>query len=381
MPTAITSQKYSQAAQDKFTALEALFRDGSDSYWRLANAFDTMIDFLTTINASEAPTLNKIVEDRYNDSLNAPPPRGLGGYDNAWFDDFGWWTIASQRAVSGNLFPPGFFQDVQQQCWTRFTGNAPYVWERRAPGSYASCRPAYEGGLWNEYWKGTSSQYPGPKGADPTSGSLEGIQNTVSNALYLIAAQRVGDLSAADREFAFFSQWFGDSQQSLWWQEMPDAALVRERAGHFYGDSSQAPGFQRSWAWTGDQGLILGALTDRMRLKPADRPDLLKRATLLLTGVRRFLIDGGGLLLPWTSTGDVPDGDATDYATGPGVFWRYALHAFRTDSDLRAILSTRYFQDFLKVNADAAAQSSGERSLDELTNDVAVLVAAANMVP
>ena len=112
------------------------------------------------------------------------------------------------------------FREFMSECWKRFTGNAPYVWDRRKPGTYNNCEPAVTGGVWNEYWKGTSSSYPGPKNADPTLRTLEGIQNTVTNTVYLMAAQRLGDTdpnakAAAERVFAFLLTWFSKKPHPL----------------------------------------------------------------------------------------------------------------------------------------------------------------------
>ena len=86
----------------------------------------------------------KLVLQQYTASLNQ-----LGGYNAAWFDDFGWWSVASQRATVSSAFNPDAkkaFAANLSECWSRFTGNAPYVWDRRKPGTFNNCQPAVAGG-------------------------------------------------------------------------------------------------------------------------------------------------------------------------------------------------------------------------------------------
>ena len=166
MIAATTTNRYREAAETKFSQLQAVYSASNASFWKLGNTFDTMVDYLEVINGSSADTVAKLVLQEYTASLN-----NLGGYDAAWFDDFGWWTVASQRATVSPVFKSDAkkaFEANLNECWSRFTGDAPYVWDRREPGTFDSCQPAVTGGVWNEYWKGTSSIYPGPKNADPT---------------------------------------------------------------------------------------------------------------------------------------------------------------------------------------------------------------------
>ena len=379
MPATALTNDYRQAATKIF---EWLMQSYDSSYWILGHSFDTIIDYLDNVDHSKAADVGNMVVKQYQIALNK-----TGGYDSAWFDDFGWWTVATQRAVGKPFFTPeakNQFRGIMSECWKRFTGNAPYVWDRRPPGTFDDYRPAVDGGAWNEYWEGTSSTFPGPKHGDPKSGTLQGIQNTVTNALYLVAAQRLGGTdpdakAAAEREYNFLSNWLWQQQQDpLWWpQNGPNAALVRERVSHFY-NGKEDTGFQKDWAWTGDQGLILGALTDRMRLD--DYQAVLGRAKQLLTGVRSSLVDGSGMLGPWSNSGSVPDGDTGDYETGVGVFWRNVLYTWKNNPDLRAFLSDPAYQQFVRVNGNEAVNAPQTSDLVTLTNQLAVLVAAAVML-
>lgn len=381
MATTVAPGGYREAARAKLDALTKV-PAGNLAYWKLGNTLDTMIDYLDHVDRGAAGAVAGMVEAQYGPAL-----AGLGGYGGAWFDDLGWWTVAALRGGSRPYFEAGFrgfLADVREKCWSHFAENAPFVWERRIrnPDRFAGYEPALGGGVWNEYWTGTTG-YPGPNDGDPSSGTLQGIQNTVTNTLFLMAAQRLPAPGLAQREFAFLYGWFGASPNPLWWPQTPtgSAGLVRERVSHF-ADGTADSGFEPGWAWTGDQGLVLGALADRMRMpdeKPEERADLLRRTRALLQGVAQSLaVDH--VLQPWNDISGVPQGDVSDYATGTGVFWRNVLHAWNTVPELRSTIGALPFQDLLRASADAAAKSDDPGDGTALTNDVSVLVAALVML-
>jgi hypothetical protein len=127
------------------------------------------------------------------------------GYDPAktWFDDYGWWTIATGRAAGKTFFDKDTrtkLDAIKTDRWKRFTNTAPHVWEFHKPGTFSNCRPA---------------------GGDPTTGTLLGKQNTVTNAVYLLSAQVVKDDAADQDEFNFLDAWFkvtAPVPQHFWWQ-------------------------------------------------------------------------------------------------------------------------------------------------------------------
>jgi hypothetical protein len=81
-------------------------------------------------------------------------------------------------------------------------------------------------------------------------------------------------------------------------------------------------------------------------------------------------------------TGCVPDFDTSDYQVGSGVFWRNALYVWKNNPDLLALLKGAEFQTTLRASADAAAKPlTGNESIETLTNQTAVLVAATAILP
>ena len=387
MPTPTPTTEYQVTAKKKFEALMTAYRapitkDGP-SYWRYGNSFDTIIDFLALIDKTAADSVADTVHTQYYASLNA-----LGGYNAVWFDDFGWWTIAASRAAKESFFKPEArknFQVIVQDCWSRFTANAPKVWERHPP-KFDAYRPAVPDGVWNGYWDDTEKG-EGPKSGDPTTGGLEGIQNTVTNCVYLISAQRLGvndgeAKEAAKREFRFLYKWFTEESPALfWYQPLGGAILVRERVSHFFGDKTNAPGFQENWAWTGDQGLAIRGLVDRtllMGVGPDERGRLIDNAEKIIEGVMLSLVDKAGVVQAYSKkSGIVPDGDTKDYDTGPGVFWRNLLYAWTAVPELKAYINQAAYQQMLRASAQAAVNANTDNeTFNELTNDLSVLVAA-----
>jgi hypothetical protein len=386
----MSTNSYRTAATNNFNALKKLY-EGNDyppcdgvAFWKLGTSFDTMIDYFDVIDSTGASSFSRTVFAQFNASAMC-----LGGLDNAWFDDFGWWTVAAQRALQKSYFDPLIFQRIHDQCWQRFRDNAPYVWERRKPGTFNDYGPAVLNGVWNAYWDGTSCQYPGPKNGDPSNKELIGIQNTVTNALFLMSAQRdPNSQQEAENEFGFLFTWLNNAPglPFLWWSFGPNVGLVRERVSGFAGGKSaqgQCPapaGFQPNWAWTGDQGLMLGNLSDAIPLQPKHAPLLLAMAKAIITGALQALFSNGQLQ-NYTTTGCVPDGDVNDYQTGTGVFWRNVLHVWKTNSNLRTFLNQPDYQKMLRASADAVVNASpAGQSIETLTNRTAVLVAATAML-
>jgi hypothetical protein len=369
MPTPLDD--YRKAAQDKFGTLSKHIPHFV--YWRLGNSLDTMIDYFANIERSTADDVAGTVITQGTNALKDT--------SGIWFDDFGWWTISTTRAAQQTFFSDTVrkqFADLSSQCWKLFHERAPYTWERHNPETYKDYGPAVGGGVWNEYWTGTPPIWTGPKDGDPTVGNLHGIQNTVTNAVYLISAQRRSE-PAAKLAYEFFNDWlFLQAQPALWWRQ-DKGALIRERVSRF-ANVDPAPGFQDDWAWTGDLALVMGIFLNRIALG-IDREVAVKLVTGLLVGARLSLIDSKGLLQPWTASGQVPAAnvnewaDTPDYLTGTGVFWRYLLQAWKlNNSDLRKLIGSTDYKAFIRNNADVALKQ--ETDLDKLSNQIAVLVAA-----
>lgn len=315
------------------------------------------------VNPADAKGFAQIALDRYTTTKPT------------WYDDYGWWGIAALKASRHPelLGPPGAFQKPALDCWGAMTKLALTVWQRYGR-QYPDYGPRFTGGAWNFDWSDSNPKNP--------TNTLEGIQNTVTNALYLVlstrlaeAAQRSPYRASADNEFKFLKQWLelaSDAERLL----APDTGLVRERVST-YASGRGVDGYQKSWYWTGDQGLVVGGLVDRMRLVGTGSPDYkyaLDTARGVLAAVLKSLVKPDGTLCAWRGS-KVPRNDTDDYGTGPAVFMRYLLYAYQQSAALRAtVLSCLDV-----VEKTAATTSTDYPELVNQTNDLAALVTAYQM--
>jgi hypothetical protein len=382
----MTIDEIKKAAHDTFVVLKSLFQDPSCNVnWRLGHSFDTIVDYLVT-NPADADGFGKIAIAKYAD------------VKNHWYDDFGWWSIATLNASQHkDLFGAvvcGQFQKIAVSCWTSL-GAATGVWDKwKANELFAPLEPNFPGGVWNSDWDSTAGA-----GCNPLNPKDElcGYQNTVTNGLYLVSASRLHRFfndgkyrAAAEREYAFLLRWFINTRSSLLnYYDLNDKsrAVVRERVPR-YKSSAKVYGYRPTFAWAGDQGLILGGLVDRMLNEPDPNDQMLGFAENILAGTKEYLtVDG--ILLPWWPD-PAPDGDRYDYRTGTGVFMRYLSYAYQSKlkkPDLKTYLTKNYW-DFVRENVEYVLQYPSPKTgtdpnalLITLTNDLATLVAGIVMLP
>jgi hypothetical protein len=362
------------AAEQTFTELSQAYSTGDAPYWQLGHFFDTALDYFTVVSAASAAQFGKDACANFDAKTSGDQ------WPSYWYDDHGWWGIAALRASGhpdwfGSLVPK--FQAIATRCWTTMDTMAPTVWDRRPrPGGtdpFAALQPLFPGGVWNFEWTTDGS-------CDPTSSdALCGIQNTVTNALYLIQAARrfeaYGDptcRAAAGREYGFLDQWFHVAApiDPLLNRSASGSAIVRERVSS-YRRGGRAAGYVPDRAWSGDQGLIVGALLDSAPIV-GDDSTLVALAQAILAGTLEQF-GGGGVLAPWIPPSS---GWTDDYLTGPAAFFRYVLHAYATNATLRAWMSDESsgYPAFIDANAEHAASQPPGGDMIDLTNALAALV-------
>src|SRR5262249_50244395 len=140
---------YPTAAESKFNALVRNI-DQAD-FWKTANALDTMIDFVLEIETpskkeKSASGVAKAVSDRYNEIKNEKHGQ-KHGLDRYWYDDFGWWVVATDRLVKSEVFKAYWdtFKQIRDDSWNRMK-EAPNVWKLPA---FKDFQPAVPDGVWN----------------------------------------------------------------------------------------------------------------------------------------------------------------------------------------------------------------------------------------
>jgi len=353
--------RYKTQASKTFSSLFTTFKSWTNA-WQIGNVFDTLTDYVVRFPAAEASPgeVAAAALDRW------------GHTGNCWYDDFGWWGIASAKAFDdryARLFGVNRtrFQNIATDCWdVMHTGKShkeysyrggPNVWENRDPGSTPGyftlpdtwAKPRFPKGVWQyDMFKDTriSGECSPSNPSDPNYCKLGPFQNTVMNGLYLVLALRLrllgqgtGTGEALRNEMEFLNNWFAlEGNESLLWRLPDECLLVRERiATYAYCEPRKkcppVQGYLPEGAWCGDQGLILGGLLDFLQIEPAD-PSAQPRAISIAHGVLSNMVDQWGVK-PYSSGFD-NQGDPDDYSCGSGVFWRYLLWGFGRNQALRA---------------------------------------------
>jgi hypothetical protein len=343
------------------------FATYSENGWRVGNVFDTLIDFLFHFPGAD-PSPGKVAELALAQWKSPNVQNSM-----CWYDDYGWWGIASAKAFLdeyASIFRGlrSEFQDLAVECWNvMHTGKpdkpysykgGPNVWENRdegsergyfsKPGSWAV--PRFPKGVWqydlfkDERSKPGECSYTNPSDPKTCSPKLGAFQLTVMNGLYFVLALRLravgqGAEKAFEDERQFLQNWFDYptmADHKLLWN-FADGVLVRERVST-YGrplesvDFPMVQDYDPEAAWCGDQGLILGGMLDYLQVHPSD-PDAQSLPGKIVTGVFSTLVDDEKVVLPMTQV--MRGKDDKDYDCGSGVFWRYLLGGFRQNAALR----------------------------------------------
>jgi hypothetical protein len=384
------SPDFKAAAEAKFGALTSAFASDT-SYWQLGHVFDTALDYFAVVSAGAAADFGATAKEQF-DAVT-----GSGQWDGYWYDDHGWWGIAALRASQRpGWFGPlsGDFQQISERCWTTMDTMAPTVYKRRPkPGGldrFAPLEPRFDGGVWNSEWSTTGAQPCDPTIELTDAKPLCGYQNSVTNLLYLILASRrytayenPQDEAAADREYGFLSHWFAvtPASDALLDRYQPNRLNVRAEVSA-YKSGERVSEYDSAFVWVGDQGLLLGALVERMSRAGtggSGYADLFATAEQLLAGTYDRFTTNQALTKHWISPSTAANTDPDDYKTGPAVFFRYLLHAYQANDDLKALVGGKnsVYRALVQASAQRAAeQKSRNQGMVALANDLAALVAA-----
>ena len=229
------------------------------------------------------------------------------------------------------------------------------------------------GGIWNSPLENASQpeltlKYKG-------DGSyVNPIQNTVTNAVFTVLSLRIYEAS----KNPLFNNVFAESQlntgacldawrEQIWWFEqwivnntdadasmklpLGDTCLIRERASRFHEWKSQMywdGSYKKEWIWTGDQGLLIGALREG-KASGYMQSAMFDLYPQIIDGVFSYGYQPrtyggsikGNFLLPWIVVGSKTPytenalaSDVNDYQTGTHVFMRYLLQAYQAEPSL-----------------------------------------------
>lgn len=313
-----------------------------NDFWKRGNTFDACLTFVdAAVERWPNDPEVKIMQDRVKVMLeenlqffNTFDPGDL------WADDFGWWGLMGLNArrhllkMSEPELAQKYFDLSTDLCW-----------------EYKK-RTAYDH---------TTTAIPVPHGCrnGDANGISLGVKNTVTNVLLFLLSSRIYRLTLAEgmpnndkyldmayRQWVWFEEWFKLDEYSYLKKISDSAALVQERPVAFIEGSGYReeihPPWAEGWIWTGDQGMLVGALTDMLAVKdqlaewvkvngvdPNFDVDVFeKRVNTIIkmigSGVAKALIsDVDGIIREAPCLSSFGPQHGRDYLAGRGIMMRY----------------------------------------------------------
>ena len=233
-----------------------------NDFWKRGNTFDACLTFVEAAleqwpNDPEVSAMQTTVKDMLVENLtffNSFDPGDL------WADDFGWWGLMGLNAYN-HLNRMGE-TDLANKYLKLSTD---LCWEFKKKTAYDH----------------TSSAIPVAHGCrnGDANGISQGVKNTVTNSLLFLLSSRIYRLSLTEeiegnekyldmayRQWLWFDEWFNLDEYEYLKKVSPSGALVQERPIAFIDGSNymnkEHPPWAEGWVWTGDQGMLIAALTD-----------------------------------------------------------------------------------------------------------------------
>ena len=313
-----------------------------NDFWKRGNTFDACLCFADAVhhqwpNDSKVKAMQVTVRNMLEENLaffNRFDPGGL------WADDFGWWGLMALHARR-HLRRTGDRELADKYLKL----STDLCWEYKKKTAYDH----------------TTTAKPVPHGCrnGDANGNSKGVKNTVTNVLLFLLSSRIYRLTLAEnimdndkyldmayRQWLWFEQWFELDEYDYLKRVSPTGALVQERPiaffeGSNYLDKSHPP-WAEGWVWTGDNGMLVAALTDMLAVKnelavwisknnldpdfDADAFDVKIRSliTLIGNGVKTALIsDKDGVIREAPCLSSFGPNHGNDYVAGRGIMMRY----------------------------------------------------------
>jgi hypothetical protein len=409
------------AIQTVYQNLKTSWQANNNS-WKVANSFDTMLDYLRYLFDTNNPTAKAesawVLDQAYKKWSSAQGSL-------CWYDDHGWWGISCGKAfdpnyetVFANSESVQDFRKLAVDRWKVMNSGkddnchlgGPNVWDNRCccgctekpigcfddPNDRDNwAMPLFEGGVWqyDMFKEGRPTVHCDENAMDPFSTQLGPFQNTVMNGLYFVLTQQMAAYQKANpndpllsglnfeaaiaTEYEFLHQWFnyGDKTHSLLSVLSDNTAMVRERVGVYAqmadGSYPEVNGFDSNQGWAGDQGLMLGGLCLYALTQP-DGNDARTYANWLAAGMSdpngMFSDNADNYIQPCTPVW-LPD-DMPDYISGVGVFFRYLMQVCMLPvNPIATTVNTPAFRNFLNRCATVAAKTNQLVGWEQYNND------------
>ena len=313
-----------------------------NDFWKRGNTFDAFLTFVDAVqqrwpNDPVVKEMQQKVKEMLEENLSF-----FNGFDpgDLWADDFGWWGLMALNArkhllkINENELADKYLSLSTDLCWE---------YKKKTAYDY------------------TTTAVPVPHGCrnGDANGVSKGVKNTVTNVLLFLLSSRIYRLSLIEnindndkylemayRQWKWFENWFELEEYEYLKKISPSGALVQERPMAFFEGSDYQekihPPWAEGWVWTGDQGMLVAALTDMLAVKNELTDYLLKnnvvadfntiafetkiRALIKLigNGVKTALIgENDGIIreAPCLSSFGLVHGN--DYLAGRGIMMRY----------------------------------------------------------
>jgi hypothetical protein len=239
-----------------------------NDFWKRGNTFDACLVFADAVQ-QRWPADQQVVAMKHR--IVKMLEQNLAFFNsmeasNMWADDFGWWGLMGLNArqfllATGNTeLADKYWGLANDLCW-EYKKNTAYDFSKDALPVPHGCR-----------------------NGDAAGNSL-GVKNTVTNVLLFLLSSRIYRVAKAEqrqdtdkyldmayRQWLWFSQWFKlEKYQYLKNLSTEEGVLVQERPmaefeGSGYTDKIHPP-WAKGWVWSGDQGMLVAALTDMIAVK------------------------------------------------------------------------------------------------------------------
>uniref|UniRef100_UPI003216B376 hypothetical protein n=1 Tax=uncultured Draconibacterium sp. TaxID=1573823 RepID=UPI003216B376 len=238
-----------------------------NDFWKRGNTFDACLTFVDAAvtrwpNEPEIKRIQQKVKEMLEKNLVFFSKFNPG---DLWADDFGWWGLMALNARK-HLLKIGETELAAQY----YKLSTDLCWEYKKKTAYDH----------------TPDALPVPHGCrnGDANGISKGVKNTVTNVLLFLLSSRIyrltlseniGDnekyLEMAYKQWVWFENWFKLEEYKYLKEISNAAALVQERPMAIFEGSGYMekihPPWAEGWVWTGDQGMLVGALTDMLAVK------------------------------------------------------------------------------------------------------------------
>lgn len=235
-----------------------------NDFWKRGNTFDACLVFVDAVQQQwpHDPAVRAMqikVKDMLVENLAFFKRFDPGGL---WADDFGWWGLMALNARKHLLK-----LDETELADTYLELSTEMCWEYKKNTAYDA----------------TTTAIPVPNGCrnGDANGKSKGVKNTVTNVLLFLLSTRIYRVTLAEqianndkylemayRQWLWFDRWFELDTYAYLKRISPSGALVQERPTAFFDGSDYMdkghPPWAEGWVWTGDQGMLVGALTDML---------------------------------------------------------------------------------------------------------------------